>query len=150
MATWCFLSPTFPSSLFPTHLCLPLRTEPSRAAGTTPPPSPWGLLSGPPRRLPCSTASLFARSWLGKKGLTKHAWLVALLSSAYFSFAFTLRKCHCACLCLWVKPFVAGARVLFFVLFSFHLPPPPNLLISRPDFTACALLLPTGPKKVAM
>lgn len=110
-----------------------------------------GLLSGPPQGLPFSTAFLFTRSWLEKKGLSKHLLLVALLSSAYFSFTFTLRKCHCGCLCLWVKPFVAGARVLFTVLFSFHLLPPPNLLvISRPDFTACTLLLPTSSKKVEM
>lgn len=51
-----------------------------------------------------------------------------------------------------MKPFVAGTRVLFTVLSSHHTPPPPHtknpLLISRPNFSACTLLLPTNPQEI--
>lgn len=121
VATWCFLSPTLPSCLLPTHRCLLLPKEPSRAAGTTPPPCPWGLLSGPPHRL-LSTASLLARSWLQKRSLSKHCFFS---SSTDFHFHFEevilqLPLLVGEAICCWYQ---SPAHCFFFTP---HPPPPPQ------------------------
>lgn len=87
----------------PAHLRPPLSPAPSRAAGTTPPRRPWGLLSG---LLALSPSPLLAHCDAGgeralSKPLIGRYLSPSFPSSAYLPFAFTLKRRHRGCLCPW-------------------------------------------------